>query len=48
MKKDYLKPELELLELEVEPMLAGTGATDNPSKPLPDVDFSREVTFEED
>jgi len=33
MKQFYVKPELEVLPLETESILAGTGATDDPSHP---------------
>ena len=46
MKQLYLKPELEIMELEAQPILAGTNPTDDPSKPLPNVPFdeSREIS----
>ena len=33
MKQFYVKPELEVLPLETEGILAGTGVTDDPSHP---------------
>ena len=50
MKKFYVKPELEVLLLENESILAGTGATDDPSHPGGKIirDESREIfTFDE-
>lgn len=50
MKKLYLKPELEIVELELESMVAATGGgtspTQNPSNPVtgPSFDESREFT----
>jgi hypothetical protein len=49
MKKLYLKPELEIVELELESMVAATGGTSptqNPSNPVtgPSFDESREFT----
>lgn len=48
MKKIYLKPELETLDVELESMIAATGGVDNPGDPLPDIDFSREVSIEDE
>ena len=50
MKKFYVKPNLEVLLLDNEGILAGTGVTDDPSHPGGHkiVDESREVfTFDE-
>ena len=47
MKMEYKKPEIEILELEAESILAGTAATDNPENPItyPPADESRMVEF---
>lgn len=46
MKKFYVKPDLEVLLLDNEGILAGTGATDDPSHPGGKIirDESREIS----
>ena len=45
MKKLYLKPELEVMDVDVQPILAGTNPTDNPSKPMPNEPFPESREF---